>query len=636
MPRNENKRIKVGGEFYYNPKDIEGDELGSRQRAPSTKVGIPTANALTQSLAFPITTPENKTITVLNEGSVVDSNVNKINFVGADVMAVTDPNTGQVNVIVLTESEISHWNSTDGEDGPQLVIENFNRVLSRISKPTNEGNPYFTGGWQSTIKETINNSVIEFTTPSETIGFGGDSNMKIEVFRSDASGNNILMFQYTTDNLNSNGNYGNSFCTVNISQYGELAGKYKAKATVQINIKSIFENNNLQGGRFYTRITHKSDSLTDGGNNFVYNQPLCFLDVGSTPPIMSSNPDIIESTNIITKHLSGIEYYTLNSEFNIILNNMLGLNSNTQNPNKSLSVNTSKFGITSFDASPFETNSSNFSLWNDLWNDDVINFNKTDKITRNNFRYISNQTNITSKLFDSFNESPTYISSNKLIMIDTYGITSTDLVEDFDDENRRQDSTYNSGNPTGNWNSNNILTLGNALVFGGRLMIPSASMYITEAGPGSPNNDWTMFKPNLNGSNPNYSSFTTSSSYYRTFVDSSNLSRNNFSIQFEGIFVENATKDLENGHLEIFIRRRNSTSGGNFGPTSPALLLHGNLYNFSDFDDGISNGYIRLGSSKENIVNGTFGGLTCETGFFMEIKINNSIIQIDKVSVILN
>jgi hypothetical protein len=103
---------------------------------------------------------------------------------------------------------------------------------------------------------------------------------------------------------------------------------------------------------------------------------------------------------------------------------------------------------------------------------------------------------------------------------------------------------------------------------------------------------------------------------------------------FSGTFVSNATTDLANSDLEIFISRRASAGGGNSGYNNANLLeLHGANYNFATFDDGVTDGHIREASSSGSTVNATFGGFSCEDGFFMHIRINDSTIKIDRLSV---
>jgi len=64
-----------------------------------------------------------------------------------------------------------------------------------------------------------------------------------------------------------------------------------------------------------------------------------------------------------------------------------------------------------------------------------------------------------------------------------------------------------------------------------------------------------------------------------------------------------------------------------------SLTLHGQEYNQPFFDDGVTNGGIRLGASSGNTVQGTFGGLACRDGVYFHIRINDTRIKIDSISI---
>jgi hypothetical protein len=212
-------------------------------------------------------------------------------------------------------------------------------------------------------------------------------------------------------------------------------------------------------------------------------------------------------------------------------------------------------------------------------------------------------------------------------MIDTYGTTSTNLSEFFDDEARRQTNTYNSGSSAGNWNSQTTLQAGQALVYGGKLQVPNTSKLTS----GVSNANWTTFNPS---GNPDYTNLGAPASYYRTLVDTSSLDRSSIQLVFTGTFVTSATADLAANLMIIRIRRRASSNGGQFGPSSAPLFLSGALYDFASFDDGLTNGQIREANSSGNTVNGTFGGFACNTGVFIEVTLTDARISIDSFTAV--
>jgi hypothetical protein len=117
-------------------------------------------------------------------------------------------------------------------------------------------------------------------------------------------------------------------------------------------------------------------------------------------------------------------------------------------------------------------------------------------------------------------------------------------------------------------------------------------------------------------------------------VDTSGLDRASIQIVFTGTFVTSASSDLAANLMVIRVRRVASSNGGQFGPTCAPLYLNGPLYDFAQFDDGLTNGQIREASSSGNTVNGTFGGFACNSGIFIEIQLVDARIIIDSFTVV--
>jgi len=568
-------------------------------------------------------------LTIQDEGVVVDSAVNTINFVGADVKALSS-SSGVVAVYIPTPDWSSHWNTSDGSNGNQSVSESISRTTARISTPTSEGNPFKTGTWANTDEAATNTSTVTFTTPGETTGFGGDSSMTVTVY--DADGTSVLE-TYTTPAITGNGanTSGTGRIIVTISSYASDTTRFKANASVEVQAGAILTANSLEGGRYHVVITMTTDTATDGTGPYTYTQTSVFYDTNPSTPSLGGTTTIAETGgSVVTKHLSGIEYYTTSSTFTVAVPDIDNLNRNTARTTSNLQLTGSEYGLATLNHSPFGTGSGFFTGWTSAFDNVNTAYNNTTwAISSSSYRFRGTTANVSARARDPWGNSSYANSANASILIDTYGTTSTDLIENFDDENRRQTSTYNSGNTAGNWTSTNALSAGEALVLGGQLLVPNQSTLTT----GGSASDWSSYKPDAGGANPNYSALGAPVSYYRTIVDTTGTSRAAFTIVFSGTFVSNATTDLANENLKIFIRRRASAGGGGSGTGSNPLLLHGAEYNFASFDDGASNGQIRLGSSSGNTVQGTFGGFSCETGFFMQIQIANTAIKISSLEV---
>lgn len=562
-------------------------------------------------------------LAVYNEGVVLDTRVTRMDFIGPGVAAMS-PSSGLVNVYVPEPSYQSHWNTDDGDNGNQSVSENISRRSTRISTPSGgEGVPFKTGGWANTNQSTTLNTTATFTTPDETTGFGGDSTMTVTVYDADGA---TPLEAYTTGVIDGNAVHtspsGNLVIT--ITGYAIDTLRFKAKASVAVAVGDVLSDAGLQGGRCHVVAMHTTDSSTDGTGPYTYTQTAVFLDTNPSTPAINGAVSITETVGqVLTKHLSGVEYYILNSQFTAGVTNIDDLNANTIRTSANLVLSGSEYGFSTVSHCPFGTGSTNFSGWTSDNDQDDVAYQMTDwAITQSSYRYYGTSANISAYPRDPWASGGTVNSGNASLLIDTYAATSSGWFEGFDDENYRQDSGYNEGDPLGNWNSTAPLVAGVAMVHNGRLMAPSVASY----------QDWSGFEPNLGGANPNYTGFGVPVDYYRTFGGSGGIERSSMVVVFTGTFVANATTDLINGHLQVFVRRMESPTG-DYGPDANPLFLHGAPYNFASFDDGVTNGQIREDSSSGNTVNATFGGIVCEAGVYVQVRINNAAIQIDSMTV---
>ncbi len=567
---------------------------------------------------------------VYDEGVLVKSAVGQLNFIGATVLAL-DGGGNRVNIYIPPPSWKSHWNKNDGSNGAQFVAESLTRVTTRISTPTSESNPFSASTWPGTNQATHSpaSSVFTLTTPSQTTGFGGTSTFTGRIIGADAV---TPVKTFTTPNLTANGNYisGDGSIIVNLSSFGVDATRYSAKAIVSIDIAAILSGS----GKYSVQVTHSVDPITDPTGDHVYAGTPVFYDSNPSTPTVGA-VSFSETTNaVVTRYLSGIQYYTLGSQFTVGVNDIHNLNAHTAKIDSNLVLNGSEYGLPTLSHSPFGTGAGFFAGWTNAHNNISASYaNSTWAITTANYRYIGPTANVYGYAQDPWAQSVASNSSTANVLIDTYGINSTNLFDDFNDENRRQDSSFNSGSTAGNWNSVAWLSGSSGLVFNSRLMVPNKSTYVRSDGSNTANANWTTYYPMISGSNPNYSSLSSSVDYYRTFPESSGLDRSSFSIVFAGTFTSgSATADLVAGALEIYIRKRAGMGSAVGYNSAYTIKLHGPVYNFATFDDGVSDGNCRELTSSGNTVYGTFGGFSMNDGLFVHIRIVNPTQMLDSVT----
>jgi len=595
-----------------------------------TGVGTPTGQDIVVEQQVDPFEPGSGAIEIQDEGGSLGT-FTVVNFVGADVEVLDVGGVATVYIPPLPPpSYTSHWNTSDGNNGNQAVTDGLSRSTAHISIPHGgEGNPFKTGGWAGTNQSATLATAALLSTAGDTTGYGGDATAEVTVY--DADGVTPLD-SYTTPALIGDATHTSpsGFLVVTISNYGVDDPNYPARQKARMSI-TVFANNllaglGLQGGRYHIEATMTPDSATDGSGPYPYTQADVFLDTNPTTPSISGAFTLEETpAAVLTRYLSGVLYYNTGSQFTIGITGIDQLNRNTSRTTGNLTVSSSSVGGTlpSLSLSPFGTGAADFTGWNNDENTDAVSFSKDDwAFVGSGYRYLGVSVIATGQANDTWANGGTAASAAFPLVVDTYGTSSTNTAEYFNDEARRQDPTYNGGATAGNWNSTAALVGGEAIVCAGSLSAPNQA----------PVADWSVYNP-LGG--PDYTALGGTVSYYRTFVDTSGLNRSGMTLNFSGSFLGTATTDLAAEDLRIYIRRLASAGGGAAGPLTNPLRVHGGLYNFATFDDGATVGgsYVREGTSSGNTVNLTFGGFTCEDGIYMEIEIANPGILLDSLVV---
>ena len=557
-----------------------------------------------------------------------------INFVGSDVEVIDIGGVATAYIPPLppppAPSYASHWNTSDGDNGSQSVSDGVSRTTTRIATPSGgEGSPFKTGGWAGSNQSTTLGTTATFSTPSVTTGFGGDAFAEITVY--DADGVTSLD-SYTTPALTGDAVHtsGSGHIVATVSSYGiddpNYPDRKSANLSVAVDIGAVLTALGLSGGRYHIEITFNVDTATDGSGAYPYVQSDVFIDSNPTTPSISGTTSTTETAGqVVTRYLSGVVYYNTASQFTVGVTGIDQIMRNTARTTDNLTITPSGVGsrLSTLNQSPFGTGSAYFAGWSNVNTVDGITYSKSDwALTGSNYRLMGVGLVATAQARDAWASGNAVASPAFPMVVDTYGISSTDTAEYFNDENRRQDSTYNGGATTGNWNSTATLAAGEALVCEGRIQVPNQGPVL----------DWSAYNPT---GGPDYTLLGGTVSYYRTFVDTAGTNRSSMTLNLAGTFLGDAVADLAAEDLRIYIRRVASATGGGAGPTANPLRVHGGLYNFATFDDGatVTGSYIREATSSGNTVNITFGGFSCENGIYMEIEIANPGIKIDSVVV---
>lgn len=509
----------------------------------------------------------------------------------------------------------SHWNTNDGENGAQGYVSSTGLSFTSAYVPTpsgGEGTPFAVGTTGGSVQNRVTKDTsLTITSGGVTTGFGGDSTMKITVYDADGA---TPLEEFITPALSANGTHTSisGAVVLTLSNYDlDNEGQYKAKASIAIDLSTIFASASRDGGRIDSIVVeHTVDSATDGSGTYSFTMSGFFVDTQPTSP--SFGGVVFAENQTVVRYLSGIAYYDVNSTFEIDVLGIDQLNRNTARSNSNLSVVANNIDLPSLNHSPFGTGSANFTGWSSNQNVDGVGYSKTDwKLTRIDYRKIKSTISATVTVRDTWGVGQQTTTNLMDVLIDTFVVKSQDRYEPFDDENKRMESDYVTP-----WNSQKTLVNGEALVHNSRLQVPHT--------------DWSPYRPTT--TNPDYRNLPAAASYYRNFpADNTTFSYSSLSISISGTFLNGLEQDLENDDLQIFVRRFDSNTGGS-GTTAHPLLVHGQAYNNTLFDDGVTNGHIRELVSGNTVIC-TFGGSAMKGGVHVEIKIANSAIVLNNFSV---
>lgn len=453
-------------------------------------------------------------LTIEDEGSEVLSGVTNINFIGVGVRAQSgfDGTTRRVNVYIPTPDYVSNFNTTNGTTtATVLPVSTTNRY---VALPDSEGTPYKVGDWSGgDIVSTIRNNVNTLTYVSTEFSIYEEDTTTLEVVVFDADGTTSLATHQIT--LDGNSTQTSNDITINITGWDTDADRFKANSEIEIDIDTILP----EGGRFSVRITHDNieDTYTFTQNNIFKDTENLTTQFGS-----GSELEVIPETPTI-KYNSGVQFYTIGSEWRIDLDEINNLNSRSYPTTQQVRIESTNFSISEVinihgedGVTPYEFNT---TTWTEQHDTTGAEFTKIDWITD-----VDNQSNwvhgtcginpntANSNIYD-WGSSPVdnITSSNYNYLIDTYDDDSTRNSEMF----RREDHpTFPrlQSDLTTPWDSTvSLLSIdgGDGLqVLADRLVYPQC--------------DFTQFTPSTQ---PDYTGTSGNKVYYRRFeTNGSNVS----------------------------------------------------------------------------------------------------------------
>lgn len=436
-------------------------------------------------------------ISIEDEGVLISNNSTTLNFVGASVRAQLTG--GKINVYIPPPNYVSHFNTSDGVGNAN--VSNFSTTLRYIPDPS--GN-FDIGDWSyGSSHTTVRKNTVLTYSPSGNFSILNNSGTTLTATVYGADGVSILAQNQII--LSGNTNITNQNITLQVINFSTDGDKYKADVNVSININNILPT----GGRFSISLVH--NNLSDG--IFTFSQNNVFLDTEDSIVVVNGPLTMNEGSNVLIKKISGVEFYTYDTEWLVDLNDVDNLNDRSYPLTQQVSIYDTNFLISeNLDINGQNTSYYQFNTgtWSNVFNNQNSSFTKNDwKSNQRGHNWDWNtdslkNTFITSDIYD-WSLDDTLNSTNYNYLIDT--------LQDLSDRNSEMfiSETYRLNSGLTSWDSNTDLSLvdgGNGLqVLFDRLVYPSK--------------DFSLYYPNI-GSQPSYTGLTGDKFYYREFETNGN------------------------------------------------------------------------------------------------------------------
>ena len=496
-------------------------------------------------------------ISVSDEGIVVRPTTISLNFIGADVTAVASPTPGQVDVYIPGLTFVSHFNTTDGDN--ICTVAPASTTSRYISNPGSFG----IGGWTAgTIHDSVNNlTSLAFDTVNNCSFEDQTTTITVNIAGADDNFGAPIATVTTPVLTTTNTPYDVTVSGIRIRV--DAAGgpmisdltKFQARIRVDININTIIGDS----GRFSIQIVHNNIGAVNFEQGPLFYDAQQALAPGQDPAIGDSVTIAETGGSVVTRFLSGVEYYDLGSQFTVNIGDIDWLNSDSY-PTQLIQLIGPEYGL------PNLTVSQGDALlvaggWTNDWNDQDTTYNYTAwGITATNYYYLGTTANVTAQTLDTWNAGGTSSddSPDAAVAIETHISGATRLYEDFYTEAWRCALTGNFDLPAQRgWTSNVDIAVGDACYYNGRC--------------GRRAFNYTPYSPNAAGQ-PDYSVSQDATVYViREF-------------QHDGTASSNGRLYISGTFTSLELKMAKAWDGTPTGGTVWISML--NPYNFSQWNNG--------------------------------------------------
>jgi hypothetical protein len=467
MPRIKSKQIDAT--IPINPTDV------ATKGYVDILVATTSGNTITSNLS------------IKDEGVVISTGVTTINFIGTEVYSRRNIVTNDIDVFIPS---IIFTANLSG------LTSNFTTYQRNISHPIQENNPFNIGNWNTGLHSTVN-TLSDVSYTSNVFGFTNQNTYILaSIYLITGNTNTEVLLAQSSASTYGNSNDINNYIEIRLNSFATESTKY---INIIDSIKFYLQYLIPNGGRFRIKIDLYDDIYTFHyvetdifyDTNYYFNETYGFNITGLT---------IVESpTNVITKWISGVEYYVSGSSFLVNLSSITYPNYLTY-PNTLIVIDGSEYNLSTLNITNLQLNN-----WTNYFNSNTNIYyrNTAWNISSNRFYTLTTTANVKAHSVDWYNN--TDITSNVTkVAIDTLNDISDRNTEDFANEIFRLTSSLTTWDSTQSLNTYD--SGGGLQLYNSRLYYPNIMYY-------------TVYNPNPL-TQPDYSNSVGPKSYYRKFVGS--------------------------------------------------------------------------------------------------------------------
>ena len=385
-----------------------------------------------------------------------------------------------------------------------LPTHTFTTTIRYISSPTTEGTPFKIGDWVGgTQHDTVRSTaVLSYDITDQITVTNEITTFTVIIYDAD----NTTQLATNVITFNGDTSVTSQYITLTVSNWTNIAEGYSCDVSISIAIANIL----TEGGRFNVYMSWNDNAYT----NLEYTHKNIFRDDETLISTLNGTLTMTTGTTIVYKTISGIDFYTDNTQWQVHLDQIDNINSRTYPITKQLGITNNYFLIsTNISAHGADNNfvSGTFTSYHNItgvtydklnWTTDVLNSHNWSHISGN-----TENTYVTANVYDwdAIIPDDSIDSINYPYIIDTLSNTSDRKTETFTSETTT-DYPRLTSNLSINWSNNDSLVVtdyGTGLqLLVGRLVYPQI--------------DFSVYNTDL-GVQYDYSSLSGDKYYYRLF-----------------------------------------------------------------------------------------------------------------------